>query len=251
MSRSVKNLTGSGGRKEDSGMEVMDIESDNEEPNLPTPPNAFAASTKSAPPTQYRLPFTKESEELKKKEPPATPLTNSESLKRETSKGGDSTRASSPTQLPTSHASQLGLPDMGDTFHAPPRSILPPLEASSPGAGSSSTITKTLRFVSGFLGSREASSPKAKGKSKERAPDLSVGDEGSPVDILQFGKELLRTSDMIGKKIDPVLLNGEYKVAIISIAGGLLVCPSSDPHDLAVSDLRDYILWDTVTHTRR
>jgi hypothetical protein len=92
-------------------------------------------------------------------------------------------------------------------------SILPPSEPPS------FTITKTLRFVSGFLGSQEASSPKAKGKGKERVPSLSVGDQGSPVDILQFGKELPRALDVVGEKIGPVLLNGECKIVVIGIAG--------------------------------
>jgi hypothetical protein len=94
----VKNLIESG-EKEDSGMEVMDIESDNEEPNLATPPNAFTAPAKSTPPTQHRPLSTKESEkEPKKKEPSVTLLTNSESLK-----GGDSksVQEARPSQLPT------------------------------------------------------------------------------------------------------------------------------------------------------
>jgi hypothetical protein len=183
MSRSVKNLTESGEKKEDSRMEVMDIESDNEEPNLPTPPNASAAPTNPPLPTQHRPPSTKESEkEPKKKEPPRR---TSESLKRETSKGGDSSRPSSPPKKPVPLISPCHPPPNMGRYVPRTTSLNPPSLGTIVFRSGFFRVHYHKDFVSGFLGYRDTSSPKGKGKGKERAPSLSVlGDQGSPVDIL-------------------------------------------------------------------
>ncbi|KAI0295125.1 hypothetical protein B0F90DRAFT_1820697 [Multifurca ochricompacta] len=96
----------------------------------------------------------------------------------------------------------LVLPTWEDTFHAPPRSTM--LHAQT-----DSAFTKTVRFVSGMLFAKDGGASTGKGK----AP---TNDDRSFAD---FGRELPRTWDVIGEKLDGDVLRGCKRVVVIGIHG--------------------------------
>ena len=277
--------------RDENGVEVMNIDEDedggNNEARLVvssgTPPSARRSSAGSSAgkelvlrpsqlqpsssasppktPSSPTLSSKRPEREPKKSDPPAPPLTNSDSIKRETVKGkgsggatmsnGTDGRAPSPAPSkksgyasPTPSQNQkvqtpnLVLPTWSDTFHAPPRSIVPP--PPPPKAGPSTVrekISGAVRFVGGMLfaqtpetkdGSKEhtestrmrypsrrsSSLGHTSGKGKERERVGEVTDE-----LLMFGKELPKALDVLGESMDATVLNGECKVVVIGVAG--------------------------------
>jgi hypothetical protein len=151
--------------------------------------------------------------------PIAPPLTSSTSLKRETAiankrpSGSPAPSKKSGTSSPSPRPN-LVLPTWADTFHSPPRSLVPPPPTSS--------LTKTLRFVSGVLFAGEES---GKGKAKEGR-------------FSHFGKVLPRAWDVSGTKLHPDVLGGCRKVVVIGIHGWFPGAPSRSICDGAfASDL--------------
>lgn len=215
--------------------------------------------------------------EPKKSDPPAPPLTNSDSIKRETTrpKGimgttgttttGPGGRAPSPAPSkksgyasPTPSQNQqkvqtpnLVLPTWADTFHAPPRSIVPPPPPTKAGPSSvRDKISGAVKFVGGMLfaqpkdsvedhphslshshGQTRAQAQQSPhlhqqqqqheqrpshqgGKGKQRERSLGPEDE-----LLLFGKDLPKALDILGQNMDETLLNGECRVVVIGVAG--------------------------------
>ena len=164
--------------------------------------------------------------EPKKKDPPAPPLTNSESVKKEITKKG-SERPSSPSpsnrsgtstpMTPRNGPPNLVLPAWGDTFHTPPRSLLPVSMIHKDDGKAESAVTKTIKTI-WSKGWEVAGMGSVKGK--ERA-----GTQGADVDKEQasglgnFGKPLPRALDVVGDQMDPKVLHGVCKVVVIGIAG--------------------------------
>ncbi|KAI9435431.1 hypothetical protein H4582DRAFT_1969343 [Lactarius indigo] len=96
----------------------------------------------------------------------------------------------------------LVLPTWEDTFHSPPRStVLRPQ--------TSSAFLKTVRFVSGMLFARDDGTSTGKGKTPSK-------DDGNFAD---FGRDLPRTWDVIGERLDGDLLRGCRRVVVIGIHG--------------------------------
>ncbi|KIM74736.1 hypothetical protein PILCRDRAFT_827946, partial [Piloderma croceum F 1598] len=223
-SLAVKNIT-DGKDKNESGMEVMNIDEDEGSPD----PNAISAASAPMPTDEKKLkglerpvPGTqtklqpradpKASEKLKlerpkddKSKPPALPLTNSESVKRDTPKVAQ--RNASPTPSAKSGNKSPGsprnpnlvLPTWTDTFHTTPRSLVPSVP--------SSAITKTFNFVSGVLFSGDNERMK-KGKAKAKDKEF-----------INFGKELPKAFDVLGEKLEPDVLRGCSKAVIIGVHG--------------------------------
>jgi hypothetical protein len=236
-SLAVKNITDGKDRNE-SGMEVMNIDEDecSPDPNAIPPASAPLPSDEKKPKDLERpVPGTQSQTKLKpradpkvseniklerpkddKPKPPALPLTNSESIKRDKPKVAQ--RNASPTPSAKSGNKSPGsprnpnlvLPTWTDTFHTAPRSLVPSLP--------SSTITKTFDFVSGVLfpGDKERMKKgKAKAKDKE---------------FINFGKELPKAFDVLGEKLEPDALRGCSKAVIIGVHGwfpGMLLALSS------------------------
>ena len=96
----------------------------------------------------------------------------------------------------------LVLPTWEDTFLSPPRSTALRPETSS-------AFTKTVRFVSGMLFARDDGTSTGKGKAPSK-------DDGSFAD---FGRDLPRSWDVIGEKLDGDILRGCRRVVIIGIHG--------------------------------
>ena len=96
----------------------------------------------------------------------------------------------------------LVLPTWDDTFLLPPRSTVPREKGDS-------VLTKTVRFVSGMLFTKDDSisteTDKARSKSEEYFSD--------------FGNELPRTLDVIGELVDGNILQGCKRVVVIGIHG--------------------------------
>lgn len=228
-SLAAKNIT-DGKDGTDRGMEVMDIDEDEGTPDsdpapAPTAPPGTVATSDGKAEDQARvldvqlkvvpkvpLPDPKSPDKPRPEKPqdekpktPTLPLTNSESIKRDTPKTAQ--RKISPTpsnksgnKSPASPRNpNLILPAWADTFHTAPRSIVP----SPP----SSAVAKTFNFVSGVLFPWDADGGR---KGKGRARDK---------EFVNFGKELPKAFDVFGKKLEPDVLRGCRKAAIIGVHG--------------------------------
>ncbi|KAH9019533.1 hypothetical protein EDB84DRAFT_1516906 [Lactarius hengduanensis] len=96
----------------------------------------------------------------------------------------------------------LVLPTWEDTFHSSPRStVLRPQ--------TSSAFSRTVRFMSGMLFARDDGTSTGKGK----APSKHDGN------FADFGRDLPRSWDVIGERLDGDLLRGCRRVVVIGIHG--------------------------------
>lgn len=86
---------------------------------------------------------------------------------------------------------------------SPPRSNVPP----KPPSGKSK-LYKFSSLVSGVLFNQEDRDSKGKGKEKEKTTDFML-----------FGKELPKALNVVESQLDPYLLNGGCRVAVIGVAG--------------------------------
>ncbi|KAI0632593.1 hypothetical protein C8Q77DRAFT_1058430 [Trametes polyzona] len=236
----VKSVTNESHEQQDDAMEVMDVD-DAPEPSeaiaIPTGNDVqragAAALLKSAaspsacspvPPSTSKSPTGKsptapppKEREPRKSDPPAAPLTDNESIKRDTTKGS-STRDPSPTPSKTSGTTppnsartttpNFVLPTWEDTFHSPPRSYVPPRNH-----GAKSKLTGALSYVAGALFKDDRAHGKSKGKGKEREV------EGPAPEFLTFGQELPKAFDVLGEQLNPYMLNGGCRVVVIGVAG--------------------------------
>ncbi|EIW57049.1 uncharacterized protein TRAVEDRAFT_151682 [Trametes versicolor FP-101664 SS1] len=175
----------------------------------PTPKSPLGKSP-TGPPPKEREP---------RKPDPAAPLTENESIKRDTTKGA--ARAPSPTPSKASGTTSPNgaappppnfvLPTWEDTFHSPPRSYVPPRSQ-----GAKSKLTGALSFVAGALFSKDDSAPgksRGKGKGKEREPPAPAPE------FVRFGRELPKAFDILGEQLNPYMLNGGCRVVVIGVAG--------------------------------
>lgn len=233
----TKNITDGGEKvkRDENGMEVMDI--DNEEgtdtttasPSSPTvankePVKATAASRpKPLLISDVKKPdaSVKEKKEDKDKDgvprtekdsskPTPLPFTNSDSVKRDSAKANAQKGSPAPsikssgggTRSPASPRNpNLVLPTWTDTFHAPPRSLVPPPPTSA--------ISKTFNYFSGVLFQKsEKGDTNKKGKSKARDREF-----------MEFGEELPRAYDVVGEKLGTDVLRGCKNAVIIGVHG--------------------------------
>ena len=233
----VKSVTGGETAQKETGMEVMDLDLD-EDPrpatdkgdDISVPSSTVAAAPaepakgkdqgKQAPERRTQLqPQTlkdnppaspSKKTETTPSKPTAPPLTVSDSVIRETVKytpASNKRQSASPTPskksgtvtpVPRTPPANLVLPTWGDTFHASPRNLVPPPPTSK--------FSKTMKFVSGVLFAKDDGDGMGKGKARER-------------EFAHFGKELPRAWDVVGNKLDPDVLNGCSNVVVIGIHG--------------------------------
>ncbi|KAI0665516.1 hypothetical protein C8Q78DRAFT_986317 [Trametes maxima] len=164
-------------------------------------------------------PLPKE-KEPKKPEPPAAPLTDNESIKRETVKG--EARSASPTPSKASGTSppnsaraapNFVLPTWEDTFLSPPRSYAPPRHP-----GAKSKLTGALSYVAGaFFTKDERVQGKGKGKSRGKGKEREA--QTPAPEFLTFGQDLPKAFDVLGEQLNPYMLNGGCRVVVIGVAG--------------------------------
>ncbi|KAI0742241.1 hypothetical protein C8Q80DRAFT_1108568 [Daedaleopsis nitida] len=254
----MKAVTNEAGDKKDDGMEVMDVD-DEPDPSvaievsprkevqkattlpmplsllssspktsspMPSSPNQVPTTPKS--PTSKTPPMPPKEREPKKQEPPAPPLTDSESIKRDTARGARTpsptpSKSSTPPSSAKPPSPNVVLPTWADTFHSPPRSHVPPR---TPNA--KSKLTGALSYVAGALfsgdGARAKGKGKAKGKEREQFGTWSKGVAAPPMagadaEILTFGQELPKAFDVLGEQLNPYMLNGGCRVVVIGVAG--------------------------------
>ncbi|KAI0365846.1 hypothetical protein BV20DRAFT_953453 [Pilatotrama ljubarskyi] len=233
----VKSVTNESHDQKEDGMEVMEID-DEPQPSaaiaIPTGKDvqraAAASSLKSAslapsspvPPATPKSPTGKtpaapapKEREPRKSDPPAAPLTDSDSIKRETTKGVP--RSPSPTPSKASGTTPPGsaratppnfvLPTWEDTFHKPPRSYPPPRHQ-----GAKSKLTGALSYVAGALFSKDERA-QGKGKGKEREAQAPAPE------FLTFGQELPKALDVLGEQLNPYMLSGGCRIVVIGVAG--------------------------------
>jgi len=163
--------------------------------------------------------------EPKKKDPPAPPLTNSENIKKETTKKA-SERPSSPSPSKRSGTStpitprnglpNLVLPTWGDTFHAPPRSLLPISMIRKEEGRAEYVVAKTIKSL-WSKGWEVAGMGSVKGK--ERARTQGASGNAGPSELGDFGKSLPRALNVVGDQLDPKVLHGVCRIVVIGIAG--------------------------------
>ncbi|KDQ49460.1 hypothetical protein JAAARDRAFT_42879 [Jaapia argillacea MUCL 33604] len=204
--------------RDEHGNEVMNIDDDEGAGEVtPEAGKLAVVSSKDPQPSRKSPPSTPTTKgpEPKKSGPPAAPMTNSDSIKRETVKSGQdkgsrkanhspapSKKSGSATPVsPRNQPPNLVLPTWSDTFHSPPRSVVPPPPTS--------TLKKTIKFMSGVLFSKDGdSAAQRKGKSRSQSDDY-----------LHFGRELPRSWEFVGESVDPDMLRGCKKVVVIGIHG--------------------------------
>jgi hypothetical protein len=167
----------------------------------------------------------REEKEPKRKDPPAPPLTNSENVKREATKRvSERPPSPSPSKLsgasrpisPRNRPPNLVLPTWGDTFHAPPRSLLPISMMRKEDERAEYVVTKTIKTL-WSKGWEVAGMGSVKGK--ERARTRRASEEAGPSELADFGKALPRAFTVVGGKIDPKVLQGACRVVVIGVAG--------------------------------
>lgn len=155
--------------------------------------------------------------EPKKGNPPAPPLTNSENVKKETTKTlSERPSSPSPSKRSGNRPPNLVLPTWGDTFHAPPRSLLPISMMRKEDERTEYVVTKTIKTL-WSKGWEVAGMGSVKGKERVRTRRAS-GDAG-PSELPDFGKTLPRALNVVGDQIDPKVLQGASRIAVIGIAG--------------------------------
>jgi len=167
--------------------------------------------------------------EPKKKDPPAPPLTNSESVKKETTEKG-SERPSSPSPSKRSGTStpislrngppNLILPTWEDIFDSPPRSLLPLSMMRKEGGEAEYAVTKTIKML-WSRGWEVAGMGSVKGKERAGTQGASV-DKRQALDVLDlgdFGKSLPRALNVVGDQVNPKVCDGACRVVVIGIAG--------------------------------
>ncbi|KAF7799191.1 hypothetical protein EIP86_010422 [Pleurotus ostreatoroseus] len=228
-----------------SGMEVMDIDDEEDDPGTgvddsenatrPSASKAIAILPGSKPnsPTSATTPSISPRTSMSPKEceprkpgPPAAPLTNSETLKKETMKRSASPAPSTSTSTskkPTSGTStpqpkvsppNLVLPTWKDTFLSPPRSTIPP--PPSPPSTQRGRLGKTLEVMSHML---FPDAGKAKAKGKERARSWDRERDRREQELLTFGSELPKALEVLGQTFDVDSYNEHCRVAVIGVAG--------------------------------
>ncbi|CAL1697489.1 unnamed protein product [Somion occarium] len=234
----VKSITNESKDRDENGMEVMNIDDDDEQqvegtygaPQSPVTsvtitttrevtvqPRQQAVPAPVSPPGSPTKPQPSKQREAKKPSSPALPLTNSESIKKEASKPkpvpprtvspapSQKSSKSSPVLPSRIQQPNLVLPTWGDTFHTHPRSYVPP-----PPKPSKSKLSKTLSFVSHALFASEGPSHgSAKGKEREHMQP----------EILTFGQELPKALGVLSQTMDSGVLNGDCRVVVIGVAG--------------------------------
>ncbi|THH15438.1 hypothetical protein EW146_g5041 [Bondarzewia mesenterica] len=135
-----------------------------------------------------------------KTEPPRVSTRNSHSPTPSKSSGRSSPTGTHPSQP------NLVLPTWADTFNSPPRSTLPPAPTS--------TLKKTMNFVSGVLFAKD------EGRDSERGHGKGKGKERAREAFAHFGKALPRAwSVMEEGGLNEDVLRGCKRVVVIGIHG--------------------------------
>jgi hypothetical protein len=193
--------------REEDTMEVMDIDDGNEERNGTVAPKATfetrAGKDVATRDLQGMIPAPPRSPSPSSN-PKAKPDRKPEDVKgtKRTSVSPTPSRGSGRASPRAPPAPNLVLPTWEDTFCVPPRSV-----ETRPAADSA--ITKTVRFVSSMLFANEDNPAIGKGKARSR-------DDGNFAD---FGRDLPRTWDTTGERLDDDVLRGCKRVVIIGIHG--------------------------------
>ena len=204
----TKNITDDGEKvkRDENGMEVMNIDEEEEtDTKTASPSSPMVANTVKAITTSQSKPLRtadvkkpdtsiKEKKEDRDKDgvpkterpsskPTPLPLTNSDSVKRDSAKASAQKGSPAPsiqssgggTRSPASPRNpNIVLPTWTDTFHAPPRLLVPPPPASA--------ISKTFNYVSGVLFQKSEKGDAKKGKSRARGREvMEFGDRKSVV----------------------------------------------------------------------
>ncbi|KAL0953078.1 hypothetical protein HGRIS_007278 [Hohenbuehelia grisea] len=222
-------------KKEEQGMEVMDIDDEESVEAKPLPP-AAPPTPPDSPDQKVRKGSSDTPKESSKgtskgSSKPAPPLTISDSVKRETSKSvpsnanpkqrksaspAPSKRSGTSTPLRTPPPPNLVLPTWQHTFHTAPRNLVP--------APPPSTLSRTLKLVSGVLFNTDA------GKAKQKGKDRSNGKGKARVmekEMEEWSKTLPRAWDVLedsmgstGRvELEPDVLRGCRRVVVIGIHG--------------------------------
>ena len=159
--------------------------------------------------------------EPRKKDPLAPPLTNSENVKETAKRTSERPLSPSPskrsgTMSPRNGPPNLVLPTWGDTFDAPPRSLLPISMMRKEDGRGEYTVTKTIKTL-WSKGWEVAGMGSVKGK--ERAGTQGEGWKAGPSELGDFGKPLPRALNVVGGQTDPKVLHGASRIVVIGIAG--------------------------------
>ena len=195
--------------REESTMEVMEIDDGDEE-------RAGTATLVATPETRMRNEVGRETQ-VAKIAPAAPPRSPSPSPKPNVKPDKKPDELKGPKRVSVSPAPSKGSGSTSPRVPSPPNLVLPtwedtfcsPPRSTALRSQTSSTFSKTLRFVSGMLFARDENTSPGKDKSLSK-------DDGSFAD---FGAGLPRTWDVIGERLDGDILRGCRRVVVIGIHG--------------------------------
>jgi len=194
--------------REESVMEVMEIEVDDEE-SAGTPTLVATSETRTGNDTAREMQVAKIAHAPPRSPSPSPKPKVKPDKKPDEAKG---TKRVSVSPAPSKGSGRLSprvppppnlvLPTWEDTFCTPPRST-----SLRPQTGS--TFARTVRFVGDMLFARDDGANSGKGK-------MTSKDDGN---FAQFGRDLPRTWDVIGERLDGDILRGCRRVVVIGIHG--------------------------------
>ncbi|KAH9837583.1 uncharacterized protein C8Q71DRAFT_796153 [Rhodofomes roseus] len=214
----TKSISDDGKEKDENGMEVMDVDDEEEDkqegPSAPVviapgkdqlQPRPVSPSSKASAPSARR-------EHAHKK---SIGSVSAVDRRMSDTKGTARTPSPAPSRASSVHSAMaprppslknLVLPTWEQTFLSPPRSIVPPKPQ---GKSKLAKMSKTISLVSDVLFSKD-DEVGGKGKGKEREREAK---------FIHLGKELPKALDVIGETLNLYMLNGGCRVVVIGVAG--------------------------------
>ncbi|KAH9914284.1 uncharacterized protein B0H18DRAFT_887247 [Fomitopsis serialis] len=217
----TKTISDDGQEKDENGMEVMNVDEEEEDKQEgPSAPVAIASGNDhlqprpASPSSKASLPSARREHAHKKSIGSVSAVEGRRSdLKQGTARSPSPapSRASSVADATVPRPPSLKnlvLPTWEQIFLSPPRSLVPPKPR---GKSKLAKVSKTFSLVSDVLFSRDDEvEGKGKGKAREREREAK---------FIHLGKELPKALDVIGETLNPYMLNGGCRVVVIGVAG--------------------------------
>ncbi|KZT66216.1 hypothetical protein DAEQUDRAFT_675505 [Daedalea quercina L-15889] len=207
--------------RDENGMEVMNIDEEEDKQEGPSFPVPIAPGNDHLQPPRPGSPSSKVSLPSTRRE--HTHKRSIGSISAMDGRKGDMKQGTARTPSPApSKASSINsptaprppslknlvLPTWEQTFLAPPRSNVPPKPQ---GKSKLAKVSKTISLVSDVLFSKDDEvEGKGKGKAREKEREAM---------FVNLGKELPKALDVMGEVLNPYMLNGGCRVVVIGVAG--------------------------------
>lgn len=217
----TKSISEDGHERDESGMEVMHIDDEDDKQEGPSAPVPIAStkehlqmSVPGSPSSKASVPSARREHAHKKS---VGSISGLDGRKSDVKQGKARTPSPAPSKASSinsasaprpSSLKNLVLPTWEQTFLAPPRSQLPPKPQ---GKSKLAKVSKTISLVSDVLFSKDDEfEGKGKGKAREKEHEAK---------FIHLGKELPKALSIIGETLNPYMLSGGCRVVVIGVAG--------------------------------